>query len=111
MKKASLALLLFVSLSGCAVGMGHRGYRNEVVVAPDYWGTVTYYDPASRRVDLDYVEGGMHHTRSFYHEVGTTRWDGLRESDLRPGVAVHVHGRQNRGRWVADSVGRDDRQH
>jgi hypothetical protein len=109
MKKTSLALFLFVSLAGCAVGYRHRAYGDQVVVAPDYYGTVTYYDAATHRVDLDYVDAGVHHSRSFYHNGANTRWDGLQESDLRPGVVVHVHGRQNRNRWEADMVGRDDR--
>jgi len=111
MKKTCLALFMFVSLAGCAVGIRHRGYRDEVVVAPDYYGTVTYYDATTHRVDLDVVEGGMHHSRSFYHDGANTRWNGLQENELRPGVAIHVHGRQNRNRWVADSVERDDRHH
>ena len=111
MKKTGLALFLFVSLAGCAIGVRHTHYGNQVVVAPDYWGTVTYYDPATRRVDLDIVEGGVHRTHTFYHEAGSTRWNGLQENELRAGVAVHVHGRQNRDRWVADSVERDDRHH
>jgi hypothetical protein len=80
-----------------------------VVVAPDYYGTVTYYDPIAHRVDLDYLDAGVHRTRTVYYNARRARWDGLRENELRPGVAIHVHGRQNRDRWVADSFGRDDR--
>jgi hypothetical protein len=111
MKKACLALLLLASLSGCVVGVRHRYYgdRDRVVFAPDYWGTVTYYDPVTRRVDFEYVDAGVHRTRTFYYEGRRTRWAGLREEELRPGVAIHVHGRQNRDRWVADSIERDDR--
>ena len=110
MKHIIVGLLMVTSLSSCAVNVGaRRGYRN-VAVAPDYYyGTVTYYDPVTRRVDLDYLEGDRHMTRSVYYDDRNTRWEGLRSEEIRTGVVVRVRGHQRRGRWMADSFGRDDR--
>ncbi len=110
MRKASvlavLSLALVSMLSGCVVSQGRYGRRSSVVVEPEFWGTVTYVDPASRWIDLDYVDAGRHTTRRVYYDTRNTQWDGVAYSDLRPGVQISVRGRNNRGRYSAERIRR-----
>ena len=103
MRNLSLALITLFVAAGCYTY--HDRYRS-VAVEPEFWGTVTYVDPGSSRIDLDYVgDGGRHYTRSVYYAPGT-RWDGVRYSDVRAGDRIYVSGRNRRGRYEAESVRR-----
>lgn len=104
MKKISFAVLSVLIVSGCAVYHDRYG---STVVEPDFWGTVTYVDPAAHRIDLDYVgDGGRHSRRAVFYDERSTQWDGVRYSDLHQGDQVWVHGHKVRGRYRADSVRR-----
>ena len=107
MRKISFAVLALLVVTSCAVGYGRGRYRDTVVMEPEFWGTVTYVDPGARRIDLDYVgDGGRHYTRQVYYNETSTRWDGVRYSDLHSGDQVVVRGRNNRGRYEVESVRR-----
>jgi hypothetical protein len=100
-----LSLLITGMLSGCVVA--HDRYGRGVVVEPEFWGTVTYVDPRSHRIDLDYVDGGGRHmARQVYYDEQATRWDGVRYSELHSGDQLVVRGRNVRGRYRVESVHR-----
>jgi len=111
MRKVSIAAMSFALMglfitSGCAVY--HDRYGTTVAVEPEFWGTVTYVDPYSHRIDLDYVgDGGRHFTRAVYYDSGA-RWDGVRDSELHSGDRIWVRGRNERGRYHAEAVRRHD---
>lgn len=95
----SLAVLL---MSSCSVGVYGRHDRAAVEVAPEFWGTVTYV--GADRIDLDYVEGGVHYVRPVYHT--RAHWDGVSYTDLHNGDRIWVRGRGNKGRWDAENIRR-----
>lgn len=105
MKKFALTALFVLLASSCSTSLYHDRYGTEVAVSPEFWGTVTYVDPGSRYINLDYYDNGVRSPRVVYYGRGT-RWDGLTYSNLRAGDKVWVRGRQNRGRWNAQNVRR-----
>ncbi|HXA19284.1 MAG TPA: hypothetical protein VN380_20000 [Thermoanaerobaculia bacterium] len=105
MKKLALTALFLLLASSCAVY--HDRYGTQVAVAPEFWGTVTYVDPGARYINLDYYDGGVRESRVIYYGRGT-RWDGIRDSDLRAGDKVWVRGRQHSGRWDAEHLRRHE---
>src|SRR5450759_3377109 len=105
MRKISFAVLTLLILTGCVVDRyGRNGRRRDaVIVEPEFWGTVTFVDARARLMDLDYVgDGGRHYTRRVYYDARTTRWDGIRDSEVRSGDQVVVRGRNNRGRYEVE---------
>jgi hypothetical protein len=105
-QRFSLIALAVLLASSCAVGAYHDRYGTQVSVSPEFWGTVTYIDPAYNRIDLDYYDGGRHYTRAVYYDPRRTSWDGVRYNELHAGDQVWVSGREHRGRWDADRVRR-----
>ena len=105
MKKLALTALFVLLASACATGVYHDRYGTRVAVSPEFWGTVTYVDPAAGYVNLDYYDGGVRYPRVIYYGRGT-HWDGLTYSDLHVGDRVWVRGRQHRGRWDAENFRR-----
>jgi hypothetical protein len=102
----SLALVL---VSSCAVGLYHNNRnRTRVEAQPEFYGTVTYFDPVAHRIDLDYVENGTHQTRNVYYNTQATRWNGVRDNEVRTGDRIVVRGHQDKGRWQADEVRRHE---
>jgi hypothetical protein len=102
---ASLSLALV--LSSCASGVYSDRYGASVMVSPEWWGTVTYVDPYARRIDFDYIDGGVHYVRPVYY-ARHTRWDsGLAFSTVHAGDRLWIRGRANRGgHWQAEHVRR-----
>ena len=107
MRKLVLSALFLLLASSCSTSLYHDRYGTEVAVAPEFWGTVTYVDPGSGYVNLDYDNGGVRESRVVYYSRGT-RWDGIRDSELRAGDKVWVRGRQHSGRWDAENMRRHE---
>jgi hypothetical protein len=105
MKKLALTALFVLLAGACSTSVYHDRYGTEVAVAPEFWGTVTYVDPGSHYINLDYYDNGVRVPRVIYYGRGT-RWDGLTYSNLRAGDRVWVSGRQHRGRWNAEHLRR-----
>lgn len=98
-------MALFI-VSACAVY--HDRYGTAVAVEPEFWGTVTYIDPGSRLIDVDYVgDGGRHFTRRVYYGA-EARWDGVRDAELHSGDRIWVRGHNARGRYQVETVRRHD---
>jgi hypothetical protein len=106
MKKLIALSFVLVLVSSCAAGIYRDRYGTRVVAAPEFYGTVTYFDPVARRIDLDYIEGGRHLVRNVYYDDGYTRWNGVRYDQIRTGDRIVVRGRQDRDRWRAEEVRR-----
>lgn len=107
MKKLALTTLFLLLASSCATSVYHDRYGTEVAVSPEFWGTVTYVDPGAHYINLDYYDGTVRQSRVVYYSRGT-RWDGIRDSELRTGDKVWVRGRENRGRWNAENMRRHE---
>jgi hypothetical protein len=111
MKKLLPLSFALILASSCAAGIYHNRRGTEVVVAPEFYGTVTFVDPVGHRIDLDYIEGGTHYTRNVYYDEGATRWNGVHYNEIHNGDHITVRGRQDKqdkGRWRADEVRRHD---
>jgi hypothetical protein len=108
MKKLLPLSFVLVLATSCAVGMYHDRRGDRVVVAPEFYGTVTLFDPVAHRIDLDYIEGGRHYTRNVYYDEGATRWNGVRYSEIHSGDRITVRGRQEKDHWRAEEVRRHD---
>jgi hypothetical protein len=106
MKKLIPLSFVLVLASSCATGIYHDRYGTRVVAEPEFYGTVTYMDPAAHRIDLDYIEGGRHYTRNVYYDEGATRWNGVRYNEVRTGDRIRIRGRQDKDRWRAEEVRR-----
>ena len=106
MRKILLAVFALLIVSSCATYHDRYG-RGGVYVEPEFWGTVTYIDPGSARIDLDYVgDAGRHFQRSVYYDPQVTRWDGVRYNEIRNGDRIYVRGRDRNGRYQVESVRR-----
>jgi hypothetical protein len=64
--------------------------------------------PSSHRIDLDYVENGTHQTRNVYYDTQATRWNGVRDNEVRTGDRIVARGHQDKGHWQADEVRRHE---
>src|ERR1700745_41081 len=97
MRKFAFAVMALFIVSACAVY--HDRYGTAVAVEPEFWGTVTYIDPGTGLIDLDYVgDGGRHFTRRVYYGADA-RWDGVRDAELHTGDRIWVRGHNARGRY------------
>ena len=106
MRQFALAVMALFIVSACAVY--HGRYGTAVAVEPEFWGTVTYIDPGSRLIDVDYVgDGGRHFTRRVYYGA-EARWDGVRDAELHSGDRIWVRGHNARGRYQVEAVRRHD---
>ncbi|HSY49921.1 MAG TPA: hypothetical protein VLC46_13995 [Thermoanaerobaculia bacterium] len=102
----AVALVSLFTVSGCAVY--HDRYGTAVAFEPEFWGTVTYVDPGSGIIALDYVgDGGRHFTRRVYYGADA-RWDGVRDAELHSGDRIWVRGRSTGRRYQVESVRRHD---
>ena len=108
MKKLLSLSFVLVLASSCAAGIYRDRHGREVVVTPEFYGTVTFVDPIGHRIDLDYVDGGRHYTRNVYYDEGATHWNGVRYNEIHNGDRITVRGRQDRDHWRADEVRRHD---
>jgi hypothetical protein len=108
MRNVSLALFSIFIVTACATHYRDRynnGYGNGYY-APEWYGTVTYVDPYAHRIDLDYMQGRRHYTRSVYYDPRGTRWDGVRDNELRRGDRIYVTGADRNGRYEAEHIRR-----
>ena len=105
MKKLALTAFFVLLASACSTSLYHDRYGTEVAVAPEFYGTVTYVDPGSGYINLDYYNADVREPRVIYYGR-STRWDGVRDSELRVGDKVWVRGRQRSGRWEAENMRR-----
>ena len=104
MRKMLIAVLSLLIVTSCVVYPAR--YGRHVVVEPEFWGTVSYFDPGSQLIDIDYIGAtGRHYTRRVYYEP-TTTWEGVRYSELHTGDQIWVNGRQENGRYRVERIRR-----